>query len=893
MPIPSAVRSFVSVSFARSRRLLTGLALPALVVGMANGAGRARSQDAPTAPVPPAYTLPPSSLLDFNTDADPQRSIARHGFMAVGGDGHFRYEDGTRARFWGINVSSTRLDIPNEQIEQTVATFARAGLNMVRLEAIDNRNCLLGSVAAPDSLHFDLRYLDRLDFWMDCLRRHGMHYYLDLLDFRTFKAGDGVLNAERLDRGARPYALFDRYLIQLQKDYASRLLLHRNPYSNLMPVDDPALALVEMCNEHGFFIYPEKLETLVEPYRSNLRTLWSQWLTRKYGGGAGLEAAWGSINGIPVLTDGEDPDNNSVDLPLLTGGFTPLPANEADVRHAPARVQDGVQFLSELQRLYFREMRAHLRTIGLRCPVTAVVTNNIAPDVAGVAQECDFTSENWYGEGVGGDPRTPGLRYYSNRNTLRDDSPGGFAPFTAALRWQNKPVVIREWATTWPNTSRAVSVPEALAYASLQDYDAVLLFGYQTNRAPNGALADALNDFAFQSDPTTWGLYALAGQAFLRRAIRPADHTLTLAYPPERLYDWPNVAGDLNRAALSVRLNNIIGEGARSDALVPANRASDLGLLKQTLDAVGRRGAPVSSAAVGSHTWRSDTGQIVRIGNEGRLEINTPTLCVLAGEWTPGRVYSVGRLRFTTSTPMGALFVMSLDGRPLDRSQHLVAKMVSRAENAGQNLEKSPPGAINNWVLRASGKSPVVTLGRIAAHPTRLWFAGSGGQGTSREQGLNREQGTGNREQQKATSAAAPIAPLSPDLITLYLANGTWEMELRDGHATLACDTPGISGLAMGQRFTTADQALELAGLPPLPLPLRVAAAKPVPPKTQTASIQQSAAQKTAAQPTTSKTARNSPDRKTSPTNSKPNTTRTVLASRDGGTLSRSKRRTK
>src|SRR5262245_3211972 len=169
--------------------------------------------------------LPPSSQIDFSETLE--KPAGKRGFLTVGGDGHFIWEDGSRARFWGINVSSTRLNIPPKQIEEVVQNFARAGINLVRLEAIDNRNCLLGSVDAPDSIHFDAKYLDRLDYWMDALRRHGLCYYLDLLDFRTFKAGDSVLNADQLDRGARPYAVFDRFLIQLQKDYALRLLTHQ------------------------------------------------------------------------------------------------------------------------------------------------------------------------------------------------------------------------------------------------------------------------------------------------------------------------------------------------------------------------------------------------------------------------------------------------------------------------------------------------------------------------------------------------------------------------------------------------------------------------------------------------------------------------------------------
>src|SRR5207302_3007779 len=133
----------------------------------------------------------------------------------------------------------------------------------------------------------------------------------------------------------------------------------------------------------------------------------------------------------------EDPNANTVQLPLLTDPV----AADAQIRRGPARRRDGVQFLVETQRAYFHEMRSYLRELGLRVPVTAVVSNDVVPDLLSVAQECDFTAENWYGDSSNTDPRDPGVLYFNDRNPLRDDSPGGFAPYTAALRWNNKPVV--------------------------------------------------------------------------------------------------------------------------------------------------------------------------------------------------------------------------------------------------------------------------------------------------------------------------------------------------------------------------------------------------------------------------------------------------------------------
>lgn len=771
---------------------------------------------AETAPPPDDMALPASCLIDFTATLDVP--AGRHGFLKNSPDGHFAWGDGTRARFWGINVSSTRLDIPPRQIDEVVATFARAGMNMVRLEAIDNRNCLLGKPEAPDSLHFDRHYLDCLDRWMDSLRRHGIYYYLDLLDFRTFKKGDGVLNTETFDRGARPYALYDARLIALQKDYATKLLTHRNPYSKLRIVDDPAFALVEICNEHGFFLYPEKLESLVEPYASDLIGRWNDWLLTRYGDRAHLQGAWGIAEGQPVLREEEDPEQKSVALPLLASYLADRSGPDATAaRRAPTRQRDGVEFLSSIQRAYFKEMRDHLRSIGVRIPVTAVVSSDVAPDVASVAQECDFTSENWYGEGINGDPQAPELLFYGNRNSVRTDDVGGFAPYTAALRWNNKPVVVREWASTWPNKYRSVSEPEALAYSSLQDFDAVLLFGYQTNRAPNGAEADALNDFAFQNDPLVWGLHALAGQAFLTRAIQPARHTVTLAYPTSRQFVWPNKATDLRRIAWTSRMNSIFSDASWGPlSAVPTGTSRDVQGLRDVLDRLGKLNAPASAENLISGTWRSDTGQIARFTRQGRLEIRTPRLSIIAGDLSPTTTYDMGLFKISTPTHFGAIMAYAVDRQPLRKSRHIVVKMVSRASNSGEQFEPSEGGSPGSWVLRARGAAPVITYGRPSLQPTRIWLNTEPETSVAQRVPPKPSRGgaarpkAGAKGRQDASPRPAPKPPASP-MLMLYLEDGTWELEMKDGRATVVCDTPGIAGNLLGRAFTTMTGPLEIA----------------------------------------------------------------------------------
>ncbi|MBI2251468.1 MAG: hypothetical protein HYU63_01695 [Armatimonadetes bacterium] len=153
---------------------------------------------------PKLANFPYSSLIDFNYLLDPP--AGKYGFLKIK-EGHFYWENGKRAKFWGINLSSLSLNIEKEKIDYITNVFAASGINLVRLEAIDNYNCLISE--GENSKNFNPEYLDKLDYWIYKLKEKGIYIYLDLLDFRTFKEADGVINAKNLGRAAKPYAVFN------------------------------------------------------------------------------------------------------------------------------------------------------------------------------------------------------------------------------------------------------------------------------------------------------------------------------------------------------------------------------------------------------------------------------------------------------------------------------------------------------------------------------------------------------------------------------------------------------------------------------------------------------------------------------------------------------------
>ena len=90
-------------------------------------------------PKPPTTVYPysnSSKLIDFTSWLKEQCHYKK-GFVTATGGG-FRWSDGTRARFWGVNIANRNLWIEHQEIDTVVDTLAASGVNLVRFEALDS-----------------------------------------------------------------------------------------------------------------------------------------------------------------------------------------------------------------------------------------------------------------------------------------------------------------------------------------------------------------------------------------------------------------------------------------------------------------------------------------------------------------------------------------------------------------------------------------------------------------------------------------------------------------------------------------------------------------------------------------------------------------------------------
>ncbi len=459
----------------------------------------------------------------------------KHGFLQSE-NGHFCFENGRRIRFWGINVARFNALPSKSEARLIAARLAKYGINLVRFHDIDTYII----DPAPDHTQSLIKAaLDKVDYFIHVLEQRGIYIYLDLLDYRKFKPGDGVRASEKLGRGAKYLSTFDPRMIMLQKQYAQDLLTHYNPYVGKRYVDDPGIALLEITNENSIFMtFWEHKDSkaawgsiwqsgVPEPYYSELKRRWNKWLVEKYGFREKLVKSWSSRQEPQSLADGEDPRKGTVEFPPVV--------TCSDNKHAGARLDEFSAFAYECQNAYYQDMVKHLRTLGVKIPITGTNDDVFSPANLKSYTMMDFSGDHhyWdhphYGNGAlhfHNQPMVNVSPFENGRETL--------VHTIAPTRLAGKPLVVSEWNYVWPNEWRCEGVLSTAAYACLQDWDGFIIHNYEGPIIPLDLWprkkCNDIRHFKIASDPAIMGLMPAAALLFHRHDVKAAKSMLEIEY---------------------------------------------------------------------------------------------------------------------------------------------------------------------------------------------------------------------------------------------------------------------------------------------------------------------------------------------------------------------------
>ena len=203
------------------------------------------------------------------------------------------HHDGKDVRIWGMNLCFGANFPRHEDAPHVARRLAAAGVNSVRLHHMDTSRWPRGIWNAKDGKTIEPEALDRLDYLLNELAKHGIWVNVNLHVGRTHSQYLGLPDSDSsYDKVA---GIFTPALIDAQKRYARELLTHVNPYRKVRYADDPAIAFVEITNEDSFFMWDgeKRLRRLPPYYAKILRSRFSDWLRGRYKSEQALRAVWG------------------------------------------------------------------------------------------------------------------------------------------------------------------------------------------------------------------------------------------------------------------------------------------------------------------------------------------------------------------------------------------------------------------------------------------------------------------------------------------------------------------------------------------------------------------------------------------------------------------------
>jgi hypothetical protein len=216
-------------------------------------------------------------------------------------DGRFFDGTGRRVRFMGTGTSAGANFPKKEDAPKIAARLRKLGFNIIRLHHMDaiwsRPNIFEGD---PKRATVNPEVLDRLDYFVYCLKQNGIYVDLNLHVSWGPTAAGGWPDADKIPEMGKQTSYFETKSIEHQKSYARQFLTHVNPYTKMKWADDPAVALVEITNEDTIFgeAFTGKFANWPPYYRDQLQGRWNEFLKKKYPSTEALLQAWSSPGGL-------------------------------------------------------------------------------------------------------------------------------------------------------------------------------------------------------------------------------------------------------------------------------------------------------------------------------------------------------------------------------------------------------------------------------------------------------------------------------------------------------------------------------------------------------------------------------------------------------------------
>jgi hypothetical protein len=586
----------------------------------------------------------------------------KHGFLAVK-NGHLATGDGQRIRLWGVNItdwSPGSRQIPSkDDAAFWAATLARFGVNCVRFQFLDleTPRGLIDRQRA-DSRALDGEAFDREDYFVAELEKRGIYIDFNLLVGRPFKAGDGVQDANLLRQGSKGTSLYDKRLIELQKEYAQQLLDHLNPYTKLKYTADPAVALVEINNENALNIGYRAPSPF---YLDELTGMYNQWLAKHR-----TPEEIAKLRAIAKV---------SVDAPV------PLMQFRGQAASAPQERFDAeAGFYNDVQRDYFVDMEKYLReTLGSRSLVIATADHSHSNSgypvlLATTSMDVIDGHDYWLHPEM-----------YVRKSPMVNDPLNSTVVELSRSAIAGKPYTVSEVNNPFPNDYDGEGIPILASYGLLQDWDGIMWYTFEPKIDP--AWKPYVGDpFDISLDPVKMPEMAEGALMFLRGDVEKAHSIEERSYSEQQVFD------------------SMLLPGTERPYFTPG---FPLWLpLEHEVRISSLNGTPKlrSSENAAPDPLLSDTHQLAWYTSPqktGLVTVDTPRTQALIG-FVRANGKADSNLGVEVENTFCSVLLSSLDDKPIAEASKLLLVAGGRVENSGQEWNSAGTD-VTNW-----GASPTL-----------------------------------------------------------------------------------------------------------------------------------------------------------------------------------------
>lgn len=628
------------------------------------------------------------------------KPAGKHGFLQMQGKDYV-FQDGTPAKFWGVNIADQRPFSDSAQANYWAEYMAGYGINAVRFHKFT-----WNAIDPQLSTNLQADKWQRLDYFSHTLAKAGIYYgWSHIYGHRVSPPDSGRLLAyheikalnypwAHLNGSTSALVNFAEDLQDLSIELTVNMLEHLNPHTGKRYADDLALTFIELQNEDNIFWGAIEASLRQAPtYRALLCKKFSLWLKDKYGDDATLRKAWNNEG----LEAGETIAAENI-YPHPNHGLFSYYYEQAlqQGRPVPRFMADRAAFLYGEQAKFYDRFAKAIRATGYK----GIIIASCWQAGSGITHYYNLHADyligpidrhNYYGGGAGHTLR-PGK--FDTRTMLYQ--PGSGLLSVGFQQVEDRPFVFSEWMALAPTEYIAESAPLVAAYGmGLQGWDASFVYAMYQPAFSNTLGSGMYQGLYNATSPFHLGLYPILSRMVLRGDVQEAPlvsrrvvHIDSLRFGVTTAHD--KVVQDFDRKVVEAEVPaTLIAFGKVALSFDP----------EQTPLTASKAHQSIGS----SQRVQSATGQLIwQYGAQAFVSVNTPNTVGLIGFAAQQSIQAeTFTLRSTQAFSVVMITNQQREGTLATSKQWLIAA-VARARNTGMQYNEAGDSLI------AGGNAPLM-----------------------------------------------------------------------------------------------------------------------------------------------------------------------------------------